>query len=62
MKTEASEGGGGGGVPPASPPPKKKKKYIRNPETHKEYRTRMEAELSQARVSGLLLLMLFCLA
>lgn len=42
----AAEGDSGG-----NPPPKKKKKYIRNPETHKEYRARMEAELAQARVS-----------
>lgn len=31
--------------------PKPKKKYKRNPETHKEYRARMEAELVAARVS-----------
>lgn len=44
-------GGGGRGGEGDTPPPKKKKKYIRNPETHKVYRARMEAELAQARVS-----------
>ena len=48
MKQE--EGAGGEA---ASPPPKKKKKYIRNAETHAQYRARMEAELAQARVSRL---------
>lgn len=51
--SNGSGGGGGSGGNSAgdAPPPKKKKKYIRNPETHKMYRARMESELAQARVS-----------
>ena len=50
-REEEEAGGKEGGDGAVNPPPKKKKKYIRNPETHKEYRARMEAELAQARVS-----------
>lgn len=53
LSAEGEEDGRrGGGDDGENPPPKKKKKYIRNPETHKAYRARVEAELAQARVSG----------
>lgn len=47
---DSAGGGGNSGSGDAPPAKKPKKKYIRNPETHKVYRERMERELAQARV------------
>ncbi|CAM9961610.1 unnamed protein product, partial [Discosporangium mesarthrocarpum] len=45
----AGAGAGGQTGVEAVPPKKPKKKYIRNPETHKVYRARMEKELAEAK-------------